>query len=145
MKPLPVHLVLLGVLGATLAGACDTELALILTGKRCRVGDEPACLEGFACIEGFCRVPQQVLPEPEDGGVGGGSASGSDSGEGGSDATSVGGTSALGEAGAQGGTSPILDVPDASIFLDGGPDGCVPLDLYRDRDGDGVGDTSQHA
>lgn len=141
MKALPAHLVLLGALGATLAGACDSELALILTGKRCRVDHDPPCLSGFACIDGFCRVPgDEQPPVPEDGGVGG--TSSSDAGE----ATGgVGGTPALGGAGSQGGTGPIVDIPDASIFLDGGADGCVPVDLYRDNDGDGYGDTAQHA
>ena len=141
MKPLPAHLVLLGVLGATVAGACDSELALILAGKRCRLDREPPCLGGYACIDGFCRVPGEVVSVPEeDGGVGGGWAS-VDAG----DATGgVGGTPALVGAGS-GGTGGISDIPDASVFLDGGPDGCVPVDLYRDVDGDNYGDTAQHA
>lgn len=141
MKPLPAHLVLLGVLGATLAGACDSELALILAGKRCRLDRDPPCLDGFACIDGFCRVPGAVVSEPPDSGTGGSTAS-TDAG----DATGgVGGTPALGGPGSPGGTGGIIDIPDASVFLDGGADGCVPVDLYRDNDNDGYGDTAQHA
>jgi hypothetical protein len=142
LKARAAHLVPLAALGATLAGACDSELALILAGKRCRLDRDPPCLERYVCIEGFCRVPEEVVVlDPEDAGVGGGTSS-SDAGE----ATGgVGGTPALGGAGSQGGTGPIADIPDASILLDGGPDGCVPVDLYRDNDGDGYGDTAQHA
>jgi hypothetical protein len=142
LKPRPAQLVLLGVLGAAVLGACDSELALILAGKRCRLDRDPPCLGGYACIDGFCRVPGEVVLVPQDGGVGGG-ASSSDGGE--ATGGGVGGTPALGGAGSQGGTGPIIDIPDASIFLDGGPDGCVPLDLYRDVDGDSYGDTAQHA
>jgi hypothetical protein len=141
LKPRPAQLVLLGVLGAAVLGACDSELALILAGKRCRLDRDPPCLGGYACIDGFCRVPGEVVLVPQDGGVGGGSSS--DGGE--ATGGGVGGTPALGGAGSQGGTGPIIDIPDASIFLDGGPDGCVPLDLYRDVDGDSYGDTAQHA
>jgi hypothetical protein len=142
LKPRPSHLVLLGVLGATFAGACDTDLALILAGKRCRMDREPPCLDGYACIDGFCRVPQEIVVPPEDDAGMGGSSS---DGMGGDAQTGIGGTPALGGAGSQGGTGPIDDIPDASVFLDGGGDGCVPVDLFLDSDNDGYGDVSRHA
>jgi hypothetical protein len=139
---LPRQLVLLGALGAILVGACDSDLALILTGKRCSPV-APQCLDGYACIEGFCRIRGQDQGGL-DSGAGGDEALAGTGGQSGTDTSGVGGTPPFGGAGSQGGSSAI-DIPDASVFLDGGPDGCVPVDLYRDRDGDSVGDVSVHA
>jgi hypothetical protein len=145
-RELSLRLVPLGVLGATLAVSCNSDLALILTGKRCRMDLDPPCVQGFECIDGLCQVHQAIEVPGPDASVGGGVASGATGGEGGTDgAGSVGGSPALGGAGSQGGTFSIDDIPDASVFLDGGPDGCVPVDLYRDRDNDSVGDIATHA
>jgi hypothetical protein len=108
----------------------------------------PPCLQGYECVDGLCKSTQAITAESDAGevflssdGTGGTGAGG---GGGGSDSSGgVAGTPALGGAGSEGGSLP--DIPDASVILDGGPDGCVPVDLYRDRDDDGVGDTAKHA
>jgi hypothetical protein len=149
---------LVGVIGGlwvgSVAGGCTSDLELSLDDKLCNADDR--CLDDYQCnLQTRRCVPRGQLP------VGGGGAGGRGGGTGGAGAGN-GGTGIVGEGGdsaggryGNGGTAGIAGVagvagaggeqpsdPDAGLDPPDADGGCVPTTVYRDDDGDLVGDTS---
>jgi hypothetical protein len=139
--------------GGSVAGGCTSDLALSLDDKRCNAEDR--CLDDYQCnLQTKRCVPRGQLPV---GGGGTGGRGGSSAGVGGDPGN--GGTGNVGEGGDSGGgrygnggsisTAGVAgaggaqpDDPDAGLDPADADGGCVPTTVYRDGDGDGVGDTS---
>lgn len=142
-------LLLAGGLGWVAVG-CESDLRLELEGLSC--SDDLLCAQGYVCDK-----PSNVCVRPSlgDAGAGGSGpdasqtepAGGTGSGASGAAGNAgVGGNSALGgQGGIDGGGAGGSDDLDAGPpqLVDGGPDGCVPTTLFRDRDDDTYGDVQE--
>lgn len=133
----------------SLAGGCESDLKLSLDGLSC--SSDYRCAEGYACDRDKKLCVRNVLgdggllPRAGSAGVGGdrGWAGSGHSGAGGNagaaGTSELGGQGGLDDAGAAG--SDDLDAGPLDV-IDGGPDGCVPVTLFRDRDEDSYGDVT---
>jgi hypothetical protein len=130
-----------------IAGGCESDLELRLEGLRCNAQNR--CSDGYACD----RDTRLCVKNSADAGLGGSRAGaggtppgGAGSGHGGSGGNAgVGGSSTPGgQGGLDGGGAGGSDDLDAGppALVDGGPDGCVPTTLFRDRDEDTYGDVT---
>jgi hypothetical protein len=130
-----------------IAGGCESDLELRLDGLRCNADNR--CSHGYACD----KDTRLCVKNSADAGLGGspagaggtppGGAGSGHSGSGGN--AGVGGSSPLGgQGGLDGGGTGGSDDLDAGppALVDGGPDGCVPTTLFRDRDEDTYGDVT---
>lgn len=134
-------------LAGTGVGGCTSDLVLSLEGKQC--DSRRSCVDGFVCDErsNRCVRPAELSvgdagPGGSFGGVGGVGGRGSVGGSSGSvsGGSRPGGASALGGGGDP--VAPGRDAgPDASVPE---PDGGCGGRIYRDQDGDRVGDISDY-
>jgi hypothetical protein len=132
-----------------IAGGCETDLELRLEGLRCN-GDN-RCSDGYACDRdtrlcvknsadaGLGGSPAGAGGTPPGGAGSGHSGSGGNAGVGGG--SPLGGQGGLDGGGGGAGGSDDLDAGPPAL-VDGGPDGCVPTTLFRDRDADTYGDVA---
>lgn len=132
-----------------IAGGCESDLKLELDGLSCN--DEDRCASGYACDRDTKLCVKNSTGDAGNGGspagAGGDSAGGAHSGNGGSGGDAgVGGSSPVGGQGGLGGQGGGGGAGDEDagppVLVDGGPDGCVPTTLFRDRDGDTYGDVA---
>lgn len=132
-----------------IVGGCTSELKLDLAGKRCNRDDK--CSPGYSCeLETkVCLPTDEPLPSA---GSGGSSGNPSEGGGGGSGSVHWGGDSGIGPGGFGGALWPSDDGGVAGggaggaggldAGVDGPPDasdGCAPITVYRDADGDSFG------
>lgn len=131
------------------ASGCESDLKLSLDDLQCN--DKDRCSTGYACdkITNRCVRNDLGLEAGSAAGAAGNPAGGAGSGQGGSSGSAgtdgVGGASSIGgQGGSVDGTAGSDDVLDAGPpeLVDGGPDGCVPTTLFRDRDRDTYGDVA---
>jgi hypothetical protein len=133
-------------LAAAAAGGCQSDLVLSLEGKQC--DSRRSCVEGFVCNERSNRCVRPAELNARDAGPGGSfSGAGGTGGNGslgGSGPGAVGGAGAGGSSPQGGGGGAVVPAEDAgsdaSTLL---PDGGCLGRIYRDADGDGVGDIGQ--
>jgi hypothetical protein len=128
------------------AGGCESELKLELEGLSC--SDDYRCAAGYVCDKDRDVCVRPVLGEAGTGGSGTGGSQTEPTGGTGSGASGAagnaggGGSAPLGGQGGGGdGGSDDLDAGPPAL-IDGGPDGCVPTTLFRDRDDDTYGDVT---
>jgi hypothetical protein len=130
------------------AGGCESDLELELDNLACN--DNDRCAKGYACQKdaGICvrnSPGEPWAPGGSGGGGSGGMPGGGGSGHGGVDGNAgAGGNAGLAGQGGGAGGSDDLDA-GPPVLIDGGPDGCVPTTVYRDRDNDGFGDEDDSA
>ena len=148
---------LIGVIGGlwvgSVAGGCTSDLELSLDDKLCNADDR--CLGDYQCnLQTRRCVPRGQLPVGGGGPGGRGGSTGglgAGPGNGGTGIVGEGGDSAGGRYGNGGesGTAGVAGAggeqpsdPDAGLDPADADGGCVPTTVYRDDDGDFVGDTS---
>jgi hypothetical protein len=133
-------------LAAAAAGGCTSDLVLDLEGKEC--DSRRSCVDGFVCNERTNRCVRPAELNARDAGpegsLGGDGGAGSGSGSVGGTSSAASGGAGLGGSGPLGGGGgavlPAEDAGlDASAVL---PDGGCAGRIFRDDDGDGVGDIS---
>jgi hypothetical protein len=139
---------LLGALG----GGCTSDLRLSLAGKDCTA--ERVCAAGYTCnTERRCVLPSELNPDGggSSAGAGGATSPGGQGGQGGQGGSvALGGSAgaapggAAGNAGVAGSGAGGIDPvdPDAgSADLADADGGCIPVAVFGDDDGDGVGES----
>jgi hypothetical protein len=134
----------------SVAGGCTSDLELSLEDKLCNADDR--CLDDYQCnLQTRRCVPRGQLPVGGGGGTGGRGGSSGGLGAAGNGGTGIGGDGGDssggrygngGDSGGGGAGGEQPTDPDAGLDPADADGGCVPTTVYRDYDGDLVGDTS---